>query len=86
MKVIIADITNDFEKAPQAKSHLPEEAATVERWRNDGLVEHLFVQSNGCALIVFKNVDQTKAEALIASLPLFPFFDKVDYSEMEKRY
>lgn len=86
MKVILAHITNYFEKAPEAKIHLPEETATVEHWKSEDLVEHVFVQSNGCALIVFKNIDEVKAKELIATLPLFPYFDKVHYTEMEKHY
>lgn len=86
MKVILANIENYFDKAPENKQLLPEEAATVERWKNDELVEHLFVQSNGCALIIFKNVHEAKARELIATLPLFPYFEKVDYVTMEKHY
>ncbi len=86
MKVILANITNYFEKAPEAKAHLPEETATVKGWKKNGLVEHLFVQSNGCALIVFKNVDEAKAKELIGTLPLFSYFDQVQYTEMEKHY
>jgi hypothetical protein len=86
MKVIIADIKNYFDKAPESRALLPKEAETVENWKKEGWVEHLFVQSNGCAMIVFKNVDEAKAKELTATLPLFPYFQKVDYTEMDKRY
>jgi|KBSMisStandDraft_5_1062788.scaffolds.fasta_scaffold324146_1 hypothetical protein len=36
------------------------EGETVERSKKEGWVDHLFVQSNGCAIIVFKNVDERK--------------------------
>ena len=86
MKVIIAKIEYYFEKKPDSRTLLPKEAETVENWKKQGWVEHLFVQSNGCAIIVFKNVDEAKARELTATLPLFSYFQGIDYTEMDKRY
>jgi hypothetical protein len=34
----------------------------------------------------FKNVVEAKARELTATLPLFPYFHGIDYTEMDKRY
>jgi hypothetical protein len=63
------------------------EKEMLAEWKSEGLVEHLFLRStrNG-AVIVFKNIDETKAEELMKSLPLYPFVKSVEYLSLMKEF
>lgn len=56
-------------------------------WRDAGIVEHLFAkENNGGGVVVFNETDIGKVKQLMAELPLFPYFDKVEYLPLDKVY
>lgn len=63
------------------------EQEMLAQWKSEGLVEHLFLRStrNG-AIIVFKNIDEAKAEELMKSLPLYQFVKSVEYLSLIKEF
>ncbi len=75
--------------------HLPEdfqeiikhEQEVVAQWKDEGILEHLFLRPtrNG-AVIVFKAIDEFKAQELMATLPLFPFMKSVEYLPLMKEF
>ena len=66
---------------------LSHEREVVDRWKQEGLLEHLFLRPtrNG-ALLIFKDTDEEKARQLVATLPLFPFIISADYLHLIKQF
>lgn len=63
------------------------EQEVLAQWKNEGYVEHLFLrQTKNGAVIVFKDIDQTKAKELMESLPLYQFVKSVEYLQLMKVY
>ncbi|MCZ2356140.1 MAG: hypothetical protein LC115_05535 [Bacteroidia bacterium] len=63
------------------------EYAMTNSWRDNGIIEHLFArENNGGGVVVFKETDIGKVKQLMSELPLFPYFEKVDYMLLEKIY
>lgn len=56
-------------------------------WRDQGVIEHLFAkEDDGGGIVVFIESSVEKVQAMVARLPLFPFFDKVEYFPLNKIY
>jgi len=59
----------------------------IAKWKKEGIVEHLFLrQTRNGAVIVFKDIDETKAQQLMESLPLYPFVKSVEYFALMKQF
>lgn len=63
------------------------EQEVIDQFKNAGFIEHLFLRptKNG-AVIVFKDIDETKAKELMQQLPLYPFVKTVEYFPLMKQY
>ena len=63
------------------------EQAAVAQWKEAGILAHLFLRptSNG-AVLIFNDVDEPKARELMASLPLYPFMQSVEYLPLMKQF
>jgi len=63
------------------------EQAVLARWKQEGLVEHLFLRPtrNG-AVIVFNKIDEAEAKSLIETLPLYPFIISAEYYPLMKQF
>ena len=57
------------------------------QWKEEGILEHLFLRPtrNG-AVLVFKAIDELKAQELMATLPLFPYMKSVKYLSLIKEF
>ena len=87
MKMIHANITNYLDKVPNLQDILPKESAVVTGWKNQGILAHMFLKSDRSgAILVFNNIDETRAKELVKTLPLFQYFDKVEYSILDKQF
>ncbi|EMM4085553.1 hypothetical protein WAC87_003525 [Shigella flexneri] len=63
------------------------EYAMTNALRNQGVIEHLFAKENdGGGVVVFnaESIDEVKER--VAALPLFPYFEKVEYFPLNKIY
>ena len=56
------------------------EQVAVAQWKEAGILTHLFLRPtrNG-AVLIFNDIDEPKARELMASLPLYPFMQSVEY-------
>jgi muconolactone D-isomerase len=85
---ILAIFTINTDQLP---SHFQEiiqhEQEVVAQWREEGILEHLFLRPtrNG-AVLVFKDIDENKAQELMSTLPLFPFMKSVEYLPLLKQF
>lgn len=63
---------------------MSEEYKMTDSWKEEGLLEHLFAKKSpegevSGGVMVFNNSDIDKVKMLVESLPLFPFWNQVDY-------
>ncbi|MFN8277354.1 MAG: muconolactone Delta-isomerase family protein [Chitinophagales bacterium] len=63
------------------------EQEAVAAWKQEGVLEHLFLRPtrNG-AVLVFKDMDEEKAQALMQTLPLYKFVKSVEYYPLIKQF
>ena len=87
MKRVQVNIVNYLDKIDNLEEILPKEFAVAIEWREQGILENLFVKDDRTgAVLVFKDIDVARVKELIPTLPLFPYFDKVDYLVLEKQF
>ncbi len=66
---------------------LPREFAVVGKWKEDGVLEHIFIkEAAGGAVLIFQGTDQDKVRQLMSNLPLFKHFQKIDYTVLDKQF
>lgn len=85
---ILVIFTIDTDKVPENfQEIIKHEQEVLAQWKKEGYVEHLFLrQTKNGAVIVFKDIDQTKATELIETLPLYQFVKSVEYLQLMKMY
>ncbi len=74
-------------KDDRIASVMEAEYAMTNSWRDQGIIEHLFAkETDGGGVVVFNETSVEKVQALMAQLPLFPFFENVEYFPLNKIY
>lgn len=59
----------------------------VKQWKEEAILESFFISaSKKDAVLIFQNVDETKAKELIESLPYFPYMANVEYHNLNKQF
>ena len=59
----------------------------VNRWKDESILESFFISvSKKDAVLIFQNVDETRAKELIEILPYFPFMEKIEYHNLNKQF
>ena len=52
----------------------------VNKWKEEGILENFFISvSKKDAVLIFKNIDESKTRELIEILPYFPYMQKIEY-------
>ena len=87
-KNILVVFTIDTENLP---AHFPEiirhEQEVIDQWKREGLIEHLFLrQTKNGAVIVFKDIDESRAKELMETLPLYQFVKSTEYFALMKQF
>lgn len=84
---IIVNITDDLTNTPNINELLPKEYAKAAVYKKQGFLEHLFIKADKTGtVLVFKNVDLAKAKELVSGYPMFQYFTKIDYAEVDKQH
>ena len=88
MNCIQAILTIDTDNLPSNfQEIIQHEQEVVARWKAEGLLEHLFLrQGRNGAILIFKNIDEQKAQELMESLPLFKLKKHVEYFNLIKQF
>jgi len=87
MKRIIVQTFADFNKIPDFNELLPKEYEVGGKLKEQGILENLFIKEGMTgAVMVLKDVDETRAKELVATFPLFKYFEKVEYRIVEKEF
>ena len=59
----------------------------VNQWKQEIILESFFISvSKKDAVLIFQNVDETRAKELIEILPYFPFMAKIEYHNLNKQF
>ena len=59
----------------------------VNQWKQEGILESFFISvSKKDAVLIFRDVDETKTKELIETLPYFPYMAKIEYHHLNKQF
>ena len=59
----------------------------VNKWKEEGILENFFISvSKKDAVLIFKNIDESKTKELIEILPYFPYMQKIEYHILDKQF
>ncbi len=88
MNCIQVILTLDMENLP---SNFPEilkqEQEVVAQWKAEGFMEHLFLrQARNGAILIFRELELAKVEALMETLPFYQLKKSIEYLELIKQF
>ena len=88
MNCIQAILTIDTENLPaNFQEIIQHEQAVIAKWKEEGILEHLFLrQSKNGAVLIFKNVEEDRVKALMATLPLYQLKKDIEYYPLIKQF
>jgi muconolactone D-isomerase len=88
MNSIQAILTLDMENLPaNFQEILIHEKEVIEKWKEEGILEHLFLRQNkNGAILIFKDIDEEKVKELMATLPLYKLKKSVEYLNLIKQF
>ena len=74
MNRILVILTLDMENLPgNFQEILRHEREVVSQWKKDGVLEQLFLrQTKNGSVLIFKDIDEEKANQLMTTLPFYP--------------
>ena len=59
----------------------------VNKLKEEGILENFFISvSKKDAVLIFKNIDESKTKELIEILPYFPYMQKIEYHILDKQF
>ena len=59
----------------------------INKWKEEGILENLFISvSKKVAVLIFKNIDESKTKELIEILPYFPYMQKIECHILDKQF
>ena len=87
MNRIQAILTLDMENIPSNfQEIIQHEKEVVSKWKEEGILEHLFLRQGNGAVLIFKGVDEIKAKELMETLPLYKLKKSVEYLNLVKQF
>ena len=88
MNRVQAILTLDMENIPSNfQEIIKHEQEVVAQWKAEGILEHLFLREtkNG-AVLIFKDIDESKVRELMPSLPLYKLKKSVEYFSLMQQF
>lgn len=87
MNRIQAILTLNMENIPSNfQEIIQHEKEVVAKWKEEGILEHLFLRQGNGAVLIFKGVDEIKAKELMETLPLYKLKKSVEYLNLVKQF
>jgi hypothetical protein len=87
MNRIQAILTLDMENIPSNfQEIIQHEKEVVAKWKEEGILEHIFLRQGNGAVLIFKGVDEIKAKELMETLPLYKLKKSVEYLNLVKQF
>ena len=85
--VLITLSDNGIETIKSNPELQKKEMEFVNQWKQESILESFFISvTKKDAVLIFQNVDETKAKELIGILPYFPYMAKIDYHNLNKHF
>ena len=86
MKRILVILTIETDNLP---NNFPEiikhEREVVAKWKEEGFLDQLFLrQTQNGAVLIFKDIDETKVNELMVTLPLYQFKKSIEILSLIK--
>lgn len=82
--ILSIDMTNLPENFQELVKH---EQEVLFKLKEDGVLEHfLLTNTKDAAVMILKDIDETKAKNLIESLPLYQLKKNVEYLNLTKQF
>lgn len=82
-----AILTLDMENIPSDfQEIIKHEKEVVAKWKEQGILENLFLRQGNGAVLIFKGVSEEKARELMETLPLYKLKKSVDYLNLIKQF
>jgi muconolactone D-isomerase len=86
MKRILVILTIETDNLP---NNFPEiikhEREVVAKWKEEGFLDQLFLrQTKNGAVLIFKDIDETKVNELMVTLPLYQFKKSIEILSLIK--
>ncbi len=88
MNCVQVILTIDADNLPaNFQEILKKEQEVIAQWKAEGILERLFLREkkNG-AVLIFKNVDETKAQELMKTLPFYQLKTNIEYYNLMKQF
>lgn len=86
-KVTQVTITENFEGVDNLEELLAQEMAQIGKWKEQGLLEHLFAKPDRTgAILVFNETDEDKVKELVGTLPFFPYFTNTEFVVLDLHF
>jgi muconolactone D-isomerase len=84
---ILAILTLDMENIPSDfQEIIKHEKEVVAHWKEEGILENLFLRQGNGAILIFIGVDEEKAKELMETLPLYKLKKSVEYFRLVKQF
>ena len=84
---ILAILTLDMENIPSDfQEIIKHEKEVVAQWKEEGILENLFLRQGNGAILIFIGVDEEKAKKLMVTLPLYRLKKSVEYFSLVKQF
>ncbi|MFN8437859.1 MAG: muconolactone Delta-isomerase family protein [Cytophagales bacterium] len=80
-------VNTQLEKVENIESVLQEEYLKVKDLQQKGVLKSLYIkEGNAGAVLIFESLSLKEVKATIRSLPLYPYFNKIEYSVVEQSF
>jgi len=88
MNRVQAILTIDTDNLPENFQEIVKhEQEIIAKWKAEGILDHFFLrQTKNGAVLLFKDIDETKAKELMATLPLYKLKKSVEYLNLIKQF
>jgi len=86
MKRILVILTIETDNLPNNFLEIiKHEREVVAKWKEEGFLDQLFLrQSKNGAILIFKDIDETKVNELMITLPLYQFKKSIEILSLIK--
>lgn len=87
MNKILAILTLDMDNIPANFQEIIEhEKQVVSRWKEEGILENLFLRQGNGAVLIFTGIHEDEAKLYMETLPLFSLRKSVEYFPLIKQF
>ena len=86
--LVLITLSDNGIETIKSNPELPKkEMEFVNRWKSETILESFFISvTKKDAVLLFQNIDESKAKELIELLPYYPHMSKIEYYNLNKQF